>query len=488
MAAETAAPAAAPVPRSTVMRIYRSTFFQILIVGIISLLAPGLWNGAQALGAGGALEPYLVNAGNSIVFALMGLGCILAPVLVNKLGVKTTLIGGTVGWSVYTAALYQNNRYGTEWFVIFGAVICGASAGLYWASEGAILLAYPEPHKRARYLSMWLFFKNSGQIIAGAINLGTNIHRSTGGKVNYKTLLSFLALQVVAFPAAFLISPPGKVVRKDRSPIHVADQTGTVEQFRLLWKTCRTQKIGVLLPIFFSSWFYWGYASTYLTLYFSVRARALASFLSAICGVAVTTLLGVFLDSQRWSLATRARVGGATVVTLFSAMLVWAVVVQKIYTDTNPGKLDWTSPQFGRGFGLYILLNAFGNGVQNYLYWLCGVLAHEDGLQTATRYAGLLRGVESWGQCAAFGISSSKFSPLYTVVINMCFWFASLPAAWITLSKVGVQPGYGGPSAATVAAAATTEASTGEGSVDETVKGDEGAEEEEKEVQGLQAV
>lgn len=84
---------------------YRGVAWQILCVGVISLLAPGLWNGAQSLGAGGALEPYLVrgvdgdsrlragrgvtlgrrvtltsevsrqvNAGNSIVFSLMGLG------------------------------------------------------------------------------------------------------------------------------------------------------------------------------------------------------------------------------------------------------------------------------------------------------------------------------------------------------------------------------------------------------------------------------
>ena len=46
----------------------------------------------------------------------------------------------------------------------------------------AIVLSYPEPHKRGRYLAVWLFFKNSGTILAGAINLGTNIHRSTGGK------------------------------------------------------------------------------------------------------------------------------------------------------------------------------------------------------------------------------------------------------------------------------------------------------------------
>jgi hypothetical protein len=56
-----------------------------------------------------------VNAGNSLVFGLMGLFCILSPIFVNWIGVKNTLIAGTLGWSVYSAALYQNNRYGTEY-------------------------------------------------------------------------------------------------------------------------------------------------------------------------------------------------------------------------------------------------------------------------------------------------------------------------------------------------------------------------------------
>lgn len=34
---------------------------QILAVGIISLVAPGLWNANSATGAGGQLEPYLVK-------------------------------------------------------------------------------------------------------------------------------------------------------------------------------------------------------------------------------------------------------------------------------------------------------------------------------------------------------------------------------------------------------------------------------------------
>jgi len=56
-----------------------------------------------------------VNAGNSLVFGFMGLFCVLSPVFVNWIGVKKTLIAGTLGWSVYSAALYQNNRYGTEY-------------------------------------------------------------------------------------------------------------------------------------------------------------------------------------------------------------------------------------------------------------------------------------------------------------------------------------------------------------------------------------
>ncbi|KIJ33532.1 hypothetical protein M422DRAFT_233675 [Sphaerobolus stellatus SS14] len=414
---------------------WRGTFFQIITVGIISFLGPGLWNANNSLGAGGALEPYLVNSANSIVFALMGLGCISSALLVNAIGVRYTLILGTLGWAPYSASLYQNNRYGTEWFVILGAVICGISAGLYWAAEGAIVLAYPEHRKRGRYLAIWLAFKNSGQIVGGAINLGVNIHRKTGGKISYATLLAFVVLQVPALPTAFLLSNPEHVQREDGTKVTVEKKTSTKEQAKILGRTILSRKLGLLIPLFFSSWFYWGYASTYLTLYFSVRARALASFLSAICGIVATTLLGFFLDSQRLSLKKRGKYAGIFVLTLFSGVLIWALILQHIYTHKNPGKMDWLTPGFGRGFGLYLMLNASGNLVQNYLYWAVGSLG--DGTGELTRATGLLRGVEAWGQCASFGINSSKFSPLYTVVINIVFWTISIPPAWYSLSRIG---------------------------------------------------
>ena len=67
--------------------------------------------------------------------------------------------------------------------------------------------------------------------------------------------------------------------------------------------------------------------------------------------------------------------------------------------------------------------------VQNYLYFLIGTVG--DGTAELSRGTGLLRGVESWGQCASFGISSSKFSPFYTTVINVVIWTVSLiPASY----------------------------------------------------------
>ena len=80
------------------------------------------------------------------------------------------------------------------------------------------------------------------------------------------------------------------------------------------------------------------------------------------------------------------------------------MIVQHDFTHNPPVGLDWTDPGFGRAFGIYIMLQTVGNLVQNYLYFLVGTVG--DGTLELSRTTGLLRGVESWGQCASFGISS----------------------------------------------------------------------------------
>lgn len=49
---------------------YRGTLFNACVIGGVGFTAPGLWNAMNALGAGGAQEPYLINAANALVFGL----------------------------------------------------------------------------------------------------------------------------------------------------------------------------------------------------------------------------------------------------------------------------------------------------------------------------------------------------------------------------------------------------------------------------------
>lgn len=74
-------------------------------------MAPGLWNAMNSLGAGGAQSPYLVNAANALVFGLLGIFCLFGGPVANRIGLKWTLLLGAVGYPVYSAGLYCNNKF-----------------------------------------------------------------------------------------------------------------------------------------------------------------------------------------------------------------------------------------------------------------------------------------------------------------------------------------------------------------------------------------
>lgn len=86
----------------------------------------------NSLGAGGEETPFLVNGANALTFGLMVLSCFFSSILVRLIGIKGALIFGTMGYAPYAAGLYTNNRYGNQWFVLFGAALCGISAGVFW--------------------------------------------------------------------------------------------------------------------------------------------------------------------------------------------------------------------------------------------------------------------------------------------------------------------------------------------------------------------
>lgn len=309
----------------------------------------------------------------------MVFGCPLFAILANKFGVKNILIIGTLGYAPYSAALYVNNRYGTEWFVLFGGVTCGIAASALWASEGAIALAYPQVKDRGKFSKLlnylrvyfiqahtltkysagiWLGLRELGQLIGSSIQLSLNIHANQRGKVGYGTYLILIGIQCAGLPLSFLISPPEKVIRADGTKVSSpTDTKKTVKgEAKRLWAVLQTPRIYLLIPILMG--FNWNgtYLNIYLTNYFSVRSRALGALTSGIAATAANIFWGWFLDLKIFSRPKVARIAWFSFVTVMLGLFGWQISNQKKYEDVKPKiTLDWDAPDFGRAFASVVL-------------------------------------------------------------------------------------------------------------------------------------
>ncbi|KAL4913330.1 hypothetical protein BDW62DRAFT_205657 [Aspergillus aurantiobrunneus] len=415
---------------------YRSTFYNALILGLCNFLAPGIWGAMNSLGGGGASKPYLVNTANALTFCLMVLSCFFGSVVVKFIGVKWTLIVGAMGYAPYAAGIYTQVRYDSDWLTIFGAALCGLSAGVFWMAESAIALAYPEPWNQGRFLGFWLSFRVLGQIVGGAINLGVNIDRDSAGSVSYVVYYVFITLQGLGVFTGLLLTSPAKVQRADGVPVKLRIANDVWFEIKAMVKLLLSREFLLIVPLIWQATFSEAVMFTYNSLWFSVRARALGSFLSGIMAIICGNLLGAFLDSKV-SLKLRSRVGFAVVLGLQGAWWLWGTVVVTEYNRTQPA-YDWVDSGFGRGFAVYLFWVV---GFQlNYMYFVVGNLAKNE--EEVARIAGLLRGMESASQAVSYGLSSvSIMASVGSIYLNFGLWAIALFPAWLVIKEIGLSLG-----------------------------------------------
>ncbi|KAE9366421.1 hypothetical protein N431DRAFT_549285 [Stipitochalara longipes BDJ] len=402
----------------------QDTLFQVLVVGSCAFTAPGIWSAMNGLGVGGSQSPNLVNAANALLYAFMTVTCFAGPWLTNAIGFRCTLAIGSLGYPLYAAGLYVNNRYGSTWFVYVGAVACGA-----------IATSYPEEYKRGRYIATWLTFRNFGNIIGGAVSLGINHKTSHLGKVGDQTYLGFIAIQCLGFFLGLLLSNPEKVQRDDGTRINAPRGTAWRAEAKAMWRLETSKPILLLTPLFWYFGWIQAYPGTYLATYFTVRSRALASFLSAIVGALGTWLAGSLVDLP-WAKKrqTRAVSTYIFIALLNSATWIWAVFIQNEYRHTKP-VLDWADQRsLGRGFGLFMFEFLSLSLVENYIYWCISNLSDSPGDQI--RYSSLLRGIETAGVAVGFGVQAVPTALIATASINFAFWFIALPFGYYATLQV----------------------------------------------------
>ena len=177
--------------------------------------------------------------------------------------------------------------------------------------------------------------------------------------------LAFIALQALGPLAGLLVNKPSKVQRKDGVRVDMSITNGSLRELQLTANLFFSKEFLLIVPLIGQGVYTEAVMFTYESLWFSVRARALGSFLSGIVAIVAGNLLGAFLDRQNLALKARARGSFFTVLGLQGAWWIWATVLVTNFRRINP-TYDWVDPGFGRAFALFLLWVA---GFQlNYLY------------------------------------------------------------------------------------------------------------------------
>ncbi|KAH9826921.1 DUF895 domain membrane protein [Teratosphaeria destructans] len=436
----------------------RSTYYNALVLGLTNFCAPGIWGAMNSLGGGGEESPWLVDAANALTFCLMVLTCALSGLFVKYLGIRYTLILGAAGYCPYAAGLYVNNRTGQGWLILFGGALCGLGAGLFWMAEAAVAMSYPEPKNQGRFLGIWLTFRILGQVLGGAVNLGLDVRRDQAGSVSYHVYEVFIALQAAAPFVGLLLTNPEKVERTDGVKVScgIPRDENSWTELKATGRLFFSRGFLLIVPLIAQAVFAESVFFTYEGLWFTVRARALGSFLSGIVAMLGGNVLGLFLDSRKLSARFRGRWSFIVILSLQGAWWLWGTILVTEYRRTRP-VLDWVDPGFGRAFSLFLFWVLGFQLNYMYLYFVTQALAKNDA--EIVRLAGLLRGVESAVQAVSvcwsmasdmsgrltsvqYGLDSIPImGEVGCVYLNFALWAVSLAPAWLVIKEIGVTLG-----------------------------------------------
>ncbi|KIY73174.1 MFS general substrate transporter [Cylindrobasidium torrendii FP15055 ss-10] len=416
---------------------FRSTTFQIIVVGGVFFCAPGMYNALSSLGAGGLATPWYANATSAAGYVFMAFFCVVGGIIVGKIGVKTALTISTVGDIIYAASLYLNSKNGTQWFLMLGSILSGCTDGLMYAVEGPIITAYPEPARRGRMLGLWVFMRNAGPVIGGAIIFGVNSKLDSSGAVSLKTYLVIIGIMCAGPFISLLLSRPDQVQRLDGVRITLR-KTGWKRTLVEFARVNSNRDMLMLFPLFFTSWFYGSYVGTLQTQYMNIRTRSLCAFVIPFFDMAAGFATGYFLDRQSISIKQRARWAWGFLMVFNLALWIWAAIVTKQLRDEQP-VIDWSSGAwFGKTFALFALFDFATMATQTTLYW---ILSHmSDDFLSLSYMTGTLRGVECAGQAVAYGVKSSDTNDWVSIGLNIGLFVFSLPFAWPVIRKIGVTP------------------------------------------------
>ncbi|GAW02736.1 duf895 domain membrane protein [Lentinula edodes] len=359
---------------------YYHPLTQIVMLGFVCFMGPGLFNAVNGLGGGGQLDPTTSANANVATYSTFAAVGFFAGSINNKLGSKMTLQIGTLGYCLYIGSYLSLNIHPHSGaFVVAAGAILGICAGLLWAAQGSLMLAYPTEAEKGKYIAIFWAIFNLGGVVGSAVALGTNFN-NTAGTVGNSTYIAFIVLTAIGICIPMLMADPKKVIRSDGAKVIIPLHPSWKTQFLGLWVTLKTDPMILLLfPMFFTSnWFYTWQWNDFNAALFDLRGRSLNSFLYWTSQIFGSIGISFLLDSK---LSRRARAfsGWAALMILIFITHIWAYFYQIQYVRPGPSDIDIHNKRFiGRVF-LYILFGFLDSMWQTTTYWLMGAISNDAG-------------------------------------------------------------------------------------------------------------
>lgn len=356
---------------------YASPKIQLLMVSLVCFLCPGMYNALSGLGGAGQLDTSVQDHASTALYSVFAVVAFFSGSFANKLGIKTTLTIGGLGYCIYSASFLCYNHTGNVGFVVFAGAFLGLCAGLLWTAQGAIMMSYPPEQSKGRYISwFWIIF-NLGAVVGSLIPLGQNINNH-GGTVTDGTYVGFIVLMVVGAGLASLLVDGDKVIRDDGSKVIMMKNPTWQSEIKGLWECISLSPwVVALFPMFFASNIFYTYQQNVLNgAYFNIRARSLNNLLYWLAQIFGAVAVGYALDSNiRRSLRAKISFG-----VLFSlTFIIWGggYAWQRnqvnrataTSTDYDPMRIDWTERSFLGPMFLYMFYGVYDSVWQTCIYW-----------------------------------------------------------------------------------------------------------------------
>ncbi|KAG1730558.1 major facilitator superfamily domain-containing protein [Suillus paluster] len=409
--------------------IYYHPLTQIIMLGFVCFLCPGMFNALTGLGGGGQVDATTSANANSAVYATYAVSAFFSGTVNNKIGARLTLLFGTLGYALYVSSyLVINIHPDAGWFLVTSGALLGVTAGFLWTAQGSLMLSYCTEAQKGIYISIFWGIFSLGAVVGSAVSLGQNFNSTSNG-VGNGTYIGILVLTLVGVTIPMMMADPAKMIRTDGTRVVMPRHPSWKSEFHGLWVAIVTDPMVLLLfPLFCASaYFYTWQFNDYNAALFNIRARSLNNFVHWLSQIFGSVMLGFVLDSKWLRRRGRAFAGWFILLVVAFVVHIWAYEYQKTYTRSSvllTPKMDIYDPRYPAHIWLMIFYGLLDAMWHVMCFWLIGAMSNDT--NKLAIYSGFFHSIQAAGSAIGWRLDAIKLPYMNIFISTWCLVAAGL--------------------------------------------------------------